>query len=184
MEIQKDLQNAKLSQMESYITSIIDGVKMVSGEIKSAGAQKNLNLFKMTLVSNLASIRLLLVTITSIIAEIGDLQMIFEEEHNDVNVKQTMDQTATLNVQENTLMVAIDDISLSIKAAPPPEQAPVQNIPIQPSTKTSTEPREKPSNIISGKKTCALTFFRCNKVWRLKPKNLNKSKTTSTTQHI
>ena len=49
---------------------------------------------------------------------------------------------------KNTLMVAIDDISLSIKAAPPPEQAPVQNIPIQPSTKTSTEPRENPSNII------------------------------------
>ena len=39
--------------MQSFITSIIDSVNMVIGEIKAAGAQENLDLFKMTQVSNL-----------------------------------------------------------------------------------------------------------------------------------
>jgi len=45
MQKHKDLQNAQVVQMQSFITSIIDGVKMVIGEIKAAGDQENLGLF-------------------------------------------------------------------------------------------------------------------------------------------
>jgi len=146
MQKHKDLQNAELAKMESCITSIIDGVKMVSSEIKAAGAQKNLDLFKMTQVSNLSSIRLLLVSITSIISEIGDLKTIFEEEQNGVNVKQTMDQIATLRVQKDALVVAMENISLSVNTAPQATQRPAENKPtialknpIDPQSKTPSE---------------------------------------------
>jgi len=100
MEIHKDLQNAKLAQMESYITSIIDGVKMVSGEIKSAGAQKNIDLFKMTQVSNLSSIRLLLVT-----KKIGNLTH-FKSESSAITRTLKRTPTATTTKRKPTATIA------------------------------------------------------------------------------
>ena len=118
MDIHEGLQTAQLAKVESYITSIVSGVQMVSGEIQSACAQTNLELFKMTQVSNLASVELLIVATDSIVDEIRHLQTIFEEEHNDANVKQTMDHTATLQVQKNILISRMHDVELSIPAAP------------------------------------------------------------------
>jgi len=96
----------------------------------------------MTQVSNLHSIRLLLDSSNSIIAEVGDLQTVFEQENDVENTKQTMKQTATLKVQKDTLLIAIGDISSSIKLAPPSQQPTVEPTPIQPSTNTLTEPRK------------------------------------------
>jgi len=117
MDIHEGLQTAQLAKVESYITSIVSGVQMVSGEIQSACAQTNLELFKMTQVSNLASVELLIVATDSIVDEIRHLQTIFEEEHNDANVKQTMDHTATLEVQKGILISRMHDVELSIPAA-------------------------------------------------------------------
>ena len=122
MQEHKDLQNAEVTQMQSYITSIIDGVKMVIGEIKTAGAQENLDLFKMTQVSNLSSIQLLLDSINSIIAEVSKLQTSFEQENDVENTRQMRNQTATLMFQKDKLVTALVDISKSIDSAPPPRQ--------------------------------------------------------------